>query len=157
MKNEKNEEQRLKKLEEYFKKLHNEIISLSFEKLKQKNKNEFKFFDSYLPFTNKKEYSLNQNSLNLKKFSLKRNFNLKNFKTLENKEDEKKLRVFIHKITDNYKQMREEKGKKEKNDKEENDTINKENKKSNIFKRSKSNYKFKRNKTFYKSLNLLNT
>ena len=157
MKNEKNEEQRLKKLEEYFKKLHNEIISLSFEKLKQKNKNEFKFFDSYLPFTNKKEYSLNQNSLNLKKFSLKRNFNLKNFKTLENKEDEKKLRVFIHKITDNYKQMREKKRKKEKNDKEENDTINKENKKSNIFKRSKSNYKFKRNKTFYKSLNLLNT
>ena len=101
--NEKKEENRINEVDKNSKKLNIKLTSLSNEKLKHKIN--FKFFQNYLPFSNKKEYSLKQNYYNLQRYKEKKNdINKLNKMQNSNEENEKKiLNSCINEIINIYK------------------------------------------------------
>ena len=101
--NEKKEENRINEVDKNSKELYIRLTSLSNEKLK--NNIDFKFFQNYLPFSNKKEYSLKQNYHNLQRYKEKKN-DIHNFNKIQNSNEEKEKKILnscINEIINIYK------------------------------------------------------
>ena len=110
--NEKKEENRINEVDKNSKDLYIRLTSLSNEKLK--NNNDFKFFQNYLPFSNKKEYSLKQNYHNLQRYKEKKD-DIHNFNKMQNSNEENEKKILnscINEIINIYKKDLDSKDKK---------------------------------------------
>ena len=97
LQNEIKEENRIKNLENNFKKLNHKIKTIKSERII--NKNCKKYFNHYLSTKNKKEYSLNKNYIHLQKLHPE----IIKIQTVKSERDKKFLNYCLNKITGIYK------------------------------------------------------